>query len=288
MTRVAVLGTGIMGSGMAGSMARAGLDVTAWNRSPDKAKPLSEHGIRVVGDLAEAVADADLVVTSLFDTTSVLDVAGVVVDGLPAGAIWVQSSTIGLDGTRRAVELATAHDVAFLDAPVLGTRQPAESGALVVLVSGDAALRARTQPVFDAIGSRTVVVGDRPGQASALKLVMNAWIASLTAALGQSLALARGLGLPPELFLDTLRGTPTDTAYAHAKGDAILSGDTTTSFAVDGVVKDVGLIRDAAVQAGVPTDLLDAVLDSYQRARDAGLGGHDMAHVHEAFVPRSS
>jgi 3-hydroxyisobutyrate dehydrogenase len=283
--RVALLGTGTMGAGMARSLLRAGLDVAVWNRSADKAAPLADDGAAVCATPAEAVHGADVVLTMLYDVDSVLDVLGGVVAELK-DAVVVQSSTIGLDGIRRVAAFAEEHDLQVLDAPVLGTKKPAEDGDLVVLASGAPSLQERTKPVLDAIGSRTMWIGDDLGDASALKLAANAWVATITAATAQSLALARALGLDPQLFLDAIAGAPVDSRYAHVKGAAMIAGTfEPVAFAVDGVAKDVSLIQGAAAGAGVDTRLLQALADLYGDAGRAGFGAADMAAVHVAFAP---
>ncbi len=283
--RVALLGTGTMGAGMARALARAGLDVAVWNRSADKAAPLAGDGATVCASPGEAVRGADVVLTMLYDVDSVLDVVGSVVEEV-GDAVWVQSATIGLDGIRRVAAFAQEHDLRVLDAPVLGTRKPAEDGELVVLVSGSPTLRELAQPVFDAIGSRTIWVGDDLGEASALKLAANAWVATITAATAQSLALARALGLDPQLFLDAIAGAPVDSRYAHVKGAAMIAGTyEPVAFAVAGVAKDVALIQGAAASVGVDTRLLQALADLYGDASRAGFGAADMGAVHVAFAP---
>ena len=143
-TTVAVLGTGIMGSGMARNLVGAGMDVTVWNRSPDRARPLADAGARVATDAAEAVAGADVVVTMLYDVESVTQVMEWALPAMAPGAVWVQSSTVGLQGTQKLAELAAQHDVGFVDAPVLGTKAPAEQGTLTVLASGPAGRKPRS------------------------------------------------------------------------------------------------------------------------------------------------
>ena len=283
--RVALLGTGTMGAGMARSLLRAGLEVAVWNRSADKAAPLADDGASVCATPVDAVRGADAVVTMLYDVDSVLDVVGGVVAEI-GHAVWVQSATIGLDGIRRVAAFAEEHGLRVLDAPVLGTRKPAEDGDLVVLVSGSPTLRDSAQPVFDAIGSRTMWVGDDLGDASALKLAANAWVASITAATAQSVALARALGLDPQLFLDAIAGAPVDSRYAHVKGAAMIAGTyEPAAFAVDGVAKDVALIQGAAAAAGVDTRLLEALAELYGDASRAGFGAADMGAVYVAFAP---
>jgi 3-hydroxyisobutyrate dehydrogenase len=283
--RVAVLGTGTMGAGMARSMLRAGLDVTAWNRTADRAGPLRADGATVAGTVPDAVGGADVVVTMVFDAAAVLDLGATLVAAMPGEAVWVQSATIGLDGIAQVERLAGEHGVPLLDAPMLGTKQPADEGALVPLVAGPRELARRVQPVFDAVGAKTIYAGDRIGQGTALKLACNAWIASLTAALGQSLGLAAALGIEPGLFLEAIDGGPADAPYAHQKGKEMLAGDYPPSFSVDGVLKDVGLMVDAADAAGFPQALLRPVQEAYARASAAGHGGDDIAAVHTEFRP---
>jgi 3-hydroxyisobutyrate dehydrogenase len=278
--RVAVIGTGIMGAGMARSLAREDHDVVVWNRSPDKARALEGDGIAVAHSVAAAVADSEVVLTMLFDTDAVLEVADEITGSLGPEAVWVQSSTVGPAGAGRIAEVAGPR---MLDAPVLGTKKPAEDGTLVVLVSGPEELVRRTTPVFDAIGGRTVVAGGEIGQASALKLACNAWIGLLTVGVAQSLGLAEALGVDPALFLEAIKGSPSDNPYAQLKGAAMLAQDYTTSFAVDGVRKDIGLMVEAARGADFPVDVLSAVLARYDQAADQGHGGDDMAAVRSAF-----
>ena len=281
--RVAVLGTGVMGAGMVRSLRRGGIDVNAWNRSPDKAEPLAEDGARVCASAAEAVADADVVVLMLFDTSAVLDVMGEALPAAEHGPVWVQASTIGLDGTDRAADLASRHGAPFVDAPVLGTRQPAEQGSLVFLASGATELRDRVAPAFEAMGSKTIWVGEEPGRGSALKLVCNAFVGSLTAAVGQSVALAGQLGIDPHLFVEALDGGASDSPYVHAKGAMMIDGDYPVSFALDGVRKDLGLIREAEQRSGTATTLTDAVLACFDAAAAQGHGADDMAAVVTGF-----
>lgn len=275
MTSVAMLGTGIMGSGMARSMARAGLDVTVWNRSADKARALD---LPVADTPADAVKDKDIVVTMLFDFDSV---ATIMAEALPAmrdDAIWLQTSTIGIEESAKLAELAARKGVSFVDAPVSGTRQPAENGELTVLAAGRP--DERLEPVLDAISAKVVWVGERPGDGHRLKLVMNAWVLTLTAGTAQSIALAEALGLDPSMFLEMIAGRPLDSGYAQLKGKAMLSGDFTPAFPLSGAAKDAGLIKAAAAEAGVASDLAEALEHLYG---GAGNPDDDMSAVIRAL-----
>lgn len=275
MTTVALLGTGIMGAGMARSMARAGLDVTVWNRSAHKARALD---LPVADDPASAVRGADVVVTMLFDHDSVAHVMAEALPAMRADAIWLQTSTVGIDESARLAEMATKHGVSFVDAPVSGTRQPAENGQLTVLAAGRR--DARLDPVLDAISAKVVWVGDRPGDGHRLKLVMNAWVLTTVVGTAQSLALAQALGLDPTVFLEMIAGGPLDSGYAQLKGKAMLSGDFTPSFPLSGATKDARLIKEAAAESGVASDLAATLERLFGRARNPD---DDMAAVIRAL-----
>ena len=280
---VAVLGTGIMGAGMARNLIGAGLDVTVWNRSPDRARPLADAGAGVATDAAEAVAGADVVVTMLFDVDAVAQVMEGALPAVKPGAVWAQTSTVGIEGSARLAELAARHDVGFVDAPVLGTRAPAEQGTLTVLASGPSTLREAVAPVFDAIGAKTVWVGEQPGDGQKLKLVANSWVAVVTAGTAQAVALAEGLDLDPRLFLDTIAGGPLDVPTAQFKGKFMIANEFPTSFALNGIVKDLGLITAAMRGADVQTGVAEALSAAFGTAEAAGHGDDDLAAVVNAF-----
>lgn len=268
---------------MARSLLRNNIDVTVWNRTRTRAEPLAVDGARITDSAAEAVGAADIVITMLFDADAVLDVIGQAASAFRPDAIWVQSATIGLAGIARVAALAQANALTVVDAPVVGTKEPAAQGKLVIVAGGDQELLPRLTPVFDAIGSRTVWAGNALGEGTALKLACNAWIAAITAATAQSLALASGLAVGPELFLDVIAGGTADSPYAQLKGHAMLAGDFTPSFGLDGLRKDVGLIAEAAGRAGVDTRLINALAAVYATASDLGHGSEDIAAVVRTF-----
>jgi 3-hydroxyisobutyrate dehydrogenase len=281
--RVAFLGTGIMGAPMARNVRAAGHEVSAWNRSREKAEPLASAGVTVAGSVAEAVAGADVVVTMLADAQAV---EAVVEEALGAldGAVLVQMSTIGLAATDRLAERADAAGVAFVDAPVSGTRQPAEQGKLVVLASGPEAVRERVDPVFDAVGAKTVWLGEA-GSAQRLKLVLNTWLLGLTEALAEAIALAEALGVDPRTFLETIDGAPVGAPYAQVKGPMMIDGEFPPAFPLALAAKDAGLALEAAEAAGLRLGALAAVREQMLRAADAGHGDEDMAATIHASRP---
>jgi 3-hydroxyisobutyrate dehydrogenase len=283
--QVAVLGTGIMGAGMARSLLRAGHSVRVWNRTGAKAEPLADDGATVAGTAAEAVAGADVVLVMLFDTAAVLEVLAAASEQT-TDAVWLQASTIGPEGMLEVAALAAGRGLKLVDAPVMGTKAPAEQGTLISLLSGDEAYVQAARPAIDAYSARVVHAGPSLGAASALKLVCNSWISTVNAAVGQAFALAQGLGIDPALFVEAISGGAADNPYLHMKSDMITKGYYPPSFTLDGAVKDVELILAAARAAQVGDDVLAGLATAYRRASEAGHGEEDMGAVYHAFPPR--
>ncbi|GIJ45567.1 3-hydroxyisobutyrate dehydrogenase [Virgisporangium aliadipatigenens] len=272
-----------MGSALARNWLRAGRAVRVWNRTASRAKPLADDGAVVCGTPAEAVAGVDTVVTMLFDAEAV---AGAIIDAAPApGTLWVQTSTVGVAGAQRLAALAAERDLVFVDAPVVGTRQPAEQGTLTVLASGPDEVRGRVEALCGPIAARVRWLG-AAGTGSRLKLVLNSWLGNAVAATGQALALADGLGVQPRLFLELIEGGPLDMAYAHLKGGAMLAGEYPTAFPLNGAAKNMALVVAAAGDAGVDASLTAAARDLFAAAADGGHAEADMAAVYEAIRVR--
>lgn len=286
MTEIAVLGTGLMGAPMARNLLAAGFGVRAWNRTTEKARPLADDGATVADSPGEAASGADVLLTMLSDAEAVAEAAsGGALDSLAEGAVWIQASTVGLEGNERLTHLAAGRGVTYVDAPVLGTRQPAEQGQLVVLASGPEDAEERCAPVFDAVGSKYVWLGEA-GAGSRLKLVVNNWITGLLGVLGETFALARAIDVDPQSFLETIQGGPLDTPYAQMKGKMMLDGEYPPSFTAALARKDVGLVRDAARSGGLDPAIAGAVAGYFDAAIEAGHGGEDMAAILEGIARR--
>jgi 3-hydroxyisobutyrate dehydrogenase len=283
--KIAFLGTGIMGAPMARHLAQAGHDVTVWNRSRDKAQPLAEHGAGVADDPASAVAGAEVIVTMLTDAEVVEDVMGEAAAAAADGTVWWQASTVGVDGTEALAALAEEHGLTFVDAPVLGTREPAEQGQLVVLASGPPEALGRLAPLFDAVGGKTITLGEA-GTGSRFKLVMNHWVLAVTDGIAETLALAEGLDVDPGLFLDAIEGGSLDIGYAHLKGPGMIEGRLPVSFPLKHALKDADLVLAAAARHQLDLGLAPAVRERFARAAAAGLADEDLGMVIQASRPR--
>ena len=285
---VAVLGAGgIMGFAMARNLAREGYAIRAWNRSREKAEPLTEDGAEILDTPEQAAKGADVILTMVADADTVLAVmegdGGVLSAAGIGDAIWLQMSTIGIEGTERCAALAGERGIAFLDAPVLGTKAPAEQGNLVVLASGPGALRERAQPIFDVVGARTMWIGEA-GAASRLKLAINAWILTVLEGTAETLAFAEGLGLDPQLVLDAVKDGPLDLGYLQMKGKAMMAREFEPSFRLRLAAKDAGLVEDAIDRHGLDLPMVSAI----RRRLDEGVPEHgekDMSATYLTSTP---
>src|SRR6202050_3585739 len=270
---VAVLGLGAMGHGMAASALRAGIPTIVWNRTMDATRDLAELGAEVAETAADAARRAAIVVTMVTDADAVLSIArdqGMLA-ALAPGAIWAQMSTIGVAGTDRVVAMAGAQrpDVMLMDAPVSGSKDPAEHGQLTIFASGPDEARARVAPLFDALGQRTIWVGEA-GAGTGLRLVNNTWLAFATEAVATSVALAHLLGVDTETVVDALGGGSLVSTWQAAKLRRIADGEFSAQFALSLALKDVHLALQAA--GGGRVRALLCLADEWPQAVDQGLG----------------
>jgi 3-hydroxyisobutyrate dehydrogenase len=281
---IAVLGTGRMGAPIAANLLRAGFGVTVWNRTPGRAQELVDAGARLAASPGDAAGSADVVLTMLADGDAVRH-AMTGPDGVGSavspGSVWIQMATVGLDWTERFSALASDYGLEFVDAPVSGSDGPARDAQLVVLASGNDGVRERVQPLFDAIGRRTLWLGPAGG-GTRLKLVLNNWLASITEATAETLALTGALGLDQDLFLDAIAGGPLEAPYAVTKGRAMLAGEFTPGFALHLALKDVHLALDASREYGLELPLSDAVAGRWELAMPAHADDDLAAVIDEA------
>jgi 3-hydroxyisobutyrate dehydrogenase len=279
MTRVAVLGTGIMGSAMARNLLRAGLAVTVWDRSPEATAGLEREGARAAGSPAEAVRDADVVITTLPTAAVVESVmfGDHVAEAFAPGAVWAQMGTIGVEATEQtAARLEKIRPgLLFVDAPVSGSKGPAEQGQLLILASGPAAAQEVTRPVFAAIGRKTLWLGGEAGQGSRMKIVINAYMSILIEGVAEAMELSTQLGVDAGMLGEAIAGGPLDAPIADAKLHKMERGDYAPEFPLQWALKDVDLALAAAPGATLP--LLAALSRQWRATVDAGHGREDVS-----------
>jgi 3-hydroxyisobutyrate dehydrogenase len=281
---VAVLGTGVMGGPMARNIAGAGMTVRAWNRTIERARELEGDGVTVAERPQDAVEGADVAVTMLADAGATLEVAEAMLPALGADAVWCQAGTIGIEPTERCMELARAGGTPLVDAPVLGTAKPAQDGTLTVVASGPDAALDRCEPIFRAIGQRTVRVGPA-GMGTRLKLAVNAWVLALTQGTAEAVALGKGLGVDLGQMLEALEGGPTDSPYFRMKSKLMDEGDYPPSFSLRLAAKDAALMAEAAAQAGIDTPMIRTIARRLAEGVEAGYGDEDMAATYRLSAP---
>jgi 3-hydroxyisobutyrate dehydrogenase len=278
LPRVAMIGSGTMGAAMALRLLGAGMQVDVWSRHATSTHPLVSAGATGYDEAAGAVKSADIVITMLptADITTDVMVGGHVLGAMPPESIWVQMATIGAEATERlATETARLRpDVTFVDAPVSGSRGPAEEGHLLILASGPPIAAELLQPVFAVLGRATLWLGGA-GAGSRMKLVLNTWLAFQVEGAAEVAALATHLGVPAAGLMDALRGNPLASPYALGKLAKMLEEDDHPDFALDLALKDLDLATAEAGASVVP--LAVAIADRWRDLVRNGSSGLDVS-----------
>src|SRR5215213_9730345 len=285
---VAVIGAGgTMGLPMSRNIAGAAIGVRAWNRSREKAEALTGDGVEVFASAAEAATGASVVLTILSDADAVfsaMEGPGGVLAGAEDGAIWLQMSTIGIAGSERCGTLAEQHGLTLVDAPVVGTKQPAEQGKLTVLASGPEQARERCEPIFEAVSQKALWLGEA-GAGTRMKLVINSWLLSLVEGLAETIAFAEGIGIDPADFLEAIAGGPIDNAYAQMKGKMMVERSFEPAFKLELAAKDARLVVEAAQRHELHLPMLETIRSQLEEAAREH-GEHDMAAAYLASAPK--
>jgi 3-hydroxyisobutyrate dehydrogenase len=278
--KIAVLGVGTMGTGMAHSLVRAGFRPTLWDRDPARLAPFAGTDAATVPSVPDAVRGADVVITMVSDAEAVMNIAddNGMLDALTPGAVWVQMSTIGVAGFERASAFAAERrpDIMLVDAPVTGSRQSAESGALTIFASGPDAARRRVGPVFDALGQRTLWLGPA-GLGSRLKLANNTMIAFVVQGLGEAVSVAHDLDVPTDALMKAFDSAAFASPYVASKLARIERDQYDAEFSLALALKDVKLALDTVDPAHHP--VLAALARQWQQATDEGLGPEDLTVI---------
>jgi 3-hydroxyisobutyrate dehydrogenase len=282
--KVAVLGLGTMGAAMAQTAHRGGIPLVVWNRTPPATNAFSELGVEVAPTVADAVAGADVIITMVTNAAAVRAIAVEqgLLEALRPGAVWAQMSTIGVEGTEQASALVQDRrpDAVFVDAPVSGSKVPAEKGTLLIFASGPEEAQPLVQPVFDAIGQRTLWLGPA-GNGSRMKLVNNVLLAFTAEGVANALALGNRLGLDTSTVVGAFDGGPLISAWESGKFRRIADGNYSAEFALALALKDVHL----ALADGGPSQfkVLAALASEWDELVDRGFGDEDVTVVTKAL-----
>jgi 3-hydroxyisobutyrate dehydrogenase len=285
MQRVAIIGLGVMGSGMAANWLAKGFTVTVYNRTRAKAEPLAAKGATIAASPREAAEGADFVFAMVSDDAVSRQVwlgdEGALA-GVKRGAIAVESSTLSPSWVRELAGLAAAKGVDFLDAPVGGSRPAANEGKLVFFVGGEPGVLARARPALAAVGGRIHHVGGIAAGAT-WKLVNNVMGAAHLAILTEGLAMAAKSGIDLALVPELIAGSSPASPMVLGKLPRMLARQyDTPDFALRLMEKDVSYAEVLAKSLGMQASVITGVLELYRRAEAQGLGDGDVAGVREA------
>jgi 3-hydroxyisobutyrate dehydrogenase len=274
-----------MGSAMAMRLLESGLEVRVWDRTWEKADGLRGHGAHAFRDVDEAVREADAVITMLADGVAVTSTMTRALPAMRNGSVWVQMSTIGVEATAQAITLAKSRSgFTFVDAPVSGSIGPARAGTLTILASGPKPAIDALEPIFAALGHRTVWLGEA-GAGSRMKLVLNSWLATLVEGTAEIAALANALDVPLERVVECLQGGPLDATLVRSKLQKIAARTFDSEFSLANAAKDVRLALQAeARDGGGGLPMLEALNREWQHALSLGYGNQDVSVVYLALT----
>jgi 3-hydroxyisobutyrate dehydrogenase len=276
---VGVLGAGLMGSAMAHRLLDQGIPVIAWDRNSEQVRALEDRGAAPASGPGEVVSGAGVVITMLPTAEIVLDVIEPLLEDWPNGTIWLQMSSVGAAEADQLAQAADAHAVTLVDAPVSGSTHPAEEGQLTILASGPDSARTVLEPVFAALASRVMWVGEA-GMGSRLKLAANHWMISSVAVLAESMHLCDAMGLNQQHFIELLDGGPLGSVYAVQKLDEMRRHEYPAGFPVRLALKDLELVHEVEKSSRTTLPMLDAVLARFTAA-EVDLADQDLAAIYE-------
>jgi 3-hydroxyisobutyrate dehydrogenase len=279
VTRVGMLGVGLMGSAMAARLLDRGIPVVAWDRDSEQLSALEGRGGHAAEEPSDVVSGAAVVITMLPTAAIVLEVVEPLLEAWPEDTIWLQMSSVGAAEADQLRQVADAHAVTLVDAPVSGSTHPAEQGQLTILGSGPDSARGAVQPIFDALASRVLWVGEA-GMGSRLKLVANHWMITMVAALAESMSLCQAMGLDQQQFATLLDGGPLGSTYSVQKLAEMRRHEYPAGFPVRLAQKDLELVREVEQNSSLEMPLLDATIDRFATA-SPDLADEDLAAIYE-------
>jgi len=279
--RVGFLGLGTMGRPMATNLAKAGFSLIVWNRTATKVPPLLELGAKAGKGPAQVAAESDLVITMLAQPSDVEEVVlrpDGVLDGLRAGSVLIDMSTVSPSTSRKLAGAVATKQAEFLDAPVVGSKGPATEGALVILVGGLPTTLERCRPVLSAMGKTIIHAGD-VGRGSILKLATNLMLAHLAAGFSEGIALLQRAGVDAQRYLDVLEASTFRSPWYQTKGRGMLARDFAAHFALKHMHKDLRLMNELAGELGTALPITKAIEQLYAKSEEIGKAELDYSAI---------
>jgi len=267
--KIGFLGLGIMGRGMAMTLAKAGYPLTVWNRTPEKAKEFAALGVEVADSPEQAAEGNDVVIMMLADPTAVREVAygpNGVLEGLRDGAVLIDCSTVDPATSQNLASAAGQKGARFLDSPVAGSRKAAEDGQLILMVGGDENTLGKVRAVLETL-SKTIIHAGGTGMGTYLKLCFNLIVGHMSAALAEALVAGAKAGLDPAVILEAVNSSVLANKFYEWKGNCILDRDFTTNFSVRLMHKDLNLMMSAAYGLNIPLPVTASVKELFGIAK---------------------
>ncbi|MEO1054553.1 MAG: NAD(P)-dependent oxidoreductase [Bacteroidota bacterium] len=280
--KVGFIGLGIMGSRMAANLIKSGIDVTVYNRDRSKTEPLSDLGASVANDLQSCVQGCDIVITMLTTPEVVMEVAfreDGFITALSANTLWIDCSTLDPSSSQQIARMAAEQGVNFLDAPVAGTKQPAENGELVFFVGGKAAYVEKASPLLDIMGKKTIHLGDN-GKGAAMKMLINLMLAQSMLAFSETVSLGKAMGLPVDKVHGVLLNTPVTAPFLQNIQQKIETKETSANFPLKWMQKDLQLAAKAAYEYEAPMPLANLTKELFAQAKIEGKGDEDFSSIY--------
>lgn len=280
--KIGFIGLGIMGSRMATNLQKAGHELVVYNRTPEKAEALVEAGAQLAPSPSEAVKDVDVVITMLSTPSVVRQTAEEFLPVMKPRAFWVDVSTVNPSFSREMAELSAEYGVKFVDAPVAGSKAPAENGELLFLAGGTEEELTQVAPLLDVMGKKTLYLG-KPGNGANVKMLINLMLAQSMATFSEAIALGKGMGLGEEQLLNILTATPVVSPVMGLLKERLLAGNFDVNFPLKWIHKDIMLALDTASELSVPMPSLEQTEALYKNALDDELGDLDFSAIYKAL-----
>lgn len=286
MKKIGFLGLGIMGKAMATNLIRAGFELTVWNRTQEKCLPLVELGAQLGKSPAKVVAETDVTFSMVSDPMAALSLCfdeGGVLEGMTPGKGYIDVSTVDPATAVRIAEAVKGRGGRFLEAPVSGSKKPAEDGSLVFLCAGDESLFHEATPALSLMGKKSFYFGE-VGRGAQMKLVINMIMGTMMTAFSEGLCLGNRLGLQMVDILEVLTQGAIDNPMFRLKGPQMAANKFTTAFPLKHMQKDMRLALQLGDEYGQPLFIAGGANNLYVKAKAAGESEADFSAVLRAVM----
>ena len=281
MTKVGIIGTGMLGEAVGLHLLDSKYEVTVYNRTKDKVENLVKHGASAVETPKDVAEKSDIVITVVKDASAVSDVAfgnDGIIHGRHDGLTVADMSTINPNSAKEISQKFSDSGISFLEIPVMGGPNVAIDGKLVMMISGNEKTYEKFSDVFDTIAEKTFFLGES-GTAHSIKLAMNLQIAMLALSLSEGITLTRKAGFDPEIFLKILNSTYFKTGMSEKKAYRMIKDNFEPTFTLQNLKKDLDTINEAAESFNVELSMSKMASKVYQNAMDAGFGDIDYTGI---------